>query len=122
MILTLLLLDIIYSLIFKFPLNSIFYLLLVGSGLTRVFFVLLAMILDIYFNKIFILPLVIILLLISVFFQKQKNNFQKCIFLAIYFLIIFICLNKISMMSILCGLINIIIYFLIIREHKLNIN
>lgn len=122
MIFTFVLLDIIYSLIFKLSLNSIFYILLIGNKCTKISFVLITTILDIYFNKIFLLPVVIILLLIGKIFAKLKNTLQQSIFLVIYFLLIFLYLNNISPIIILSIFINLCLYIFIMKGKELNIN
>lgn len=122
MIFSLVLIDAIYSIIFTVSSNSIFYILLIGNRKVKLITVLLSLILDLCFKKIFLLPLLIILLILGNYFPENNNVIKKILFLFVYFIIIFIYLNKTFSGLVLNLLINVLIYFIFINNNSYHIN
>ena len=122
MIFSLVLIDAIYSIIFTVSSNSIFYILLIGNRKVKLITVLLSLILDLCFKKIFLLPLLIILLILGNYFPENNNVIKKVLFLFVYFIIIFIYLNKTFSGLVLNLLINVLIYFIFINNNSYHIN
>lgn len=122
MFLFVLLLEYLYSVIFKGCLCCIFLLLLINKKYIKLTMILFSFLLDVFFNKIFILPLMIILSVGSCFFVKLKNKIQVTIFLVIYFAFIYIYLSDFGILIIFKMVINLLLYFLVIGKCYNHIN
>lgn len=122
MFLFVLLLEYLYSVIFKGCLCCIFLLLLINKRYIKLTMILFSFLLDVFFNKIFILPLMIILSVGSCFFGKLKNKTQNILFLVVYFAFIYVYLSDFGVLVIFKMIINFLLYFLVIRKCDNHIN